>query len=162
MSFDIRAERLAIEPPFTLVRNPIYLSDIIASVGFSLCMPAPGLMYPVLLSCHYRSLIDFEERNLEDLHSTRFPEYRSVVPRLVPTIRSTRSFLSGSAACRIDRDGFRYNALYLLFVPGLLLSAYTGEFFHAVLVGLPAVSDWAYWHTVKGLRHTPREDSHDV
>ncbi|OGU74099.1 MAG: hypothetical protein A3H45_06970 [Ignavibacteria bacterium RIFCSPLOWO2_02_FULL_55_14] len=151
MSFEVRPEELRIAPPYDLVRNPIYLADLIAAAAFALCMPLPGVAYPVLLALHYRNLILFEEKMLAQDHGDGYEAYRSTVPRMVPTWRSFRNFCGNSHTLHIDRDGFRFNALYVLFVPGLIVASATGQFFHAVLVGLPAVADWAAWHTKKGL-----------
>jgi hypothetical protein len=158
MSFDVRAEALALEPPYSLVRNPIYLSDLIAASGFALCMPWPGLLYPTLLALHYRALIDWEEERLWEVHGASYLTFLASSPRLFPTPSSVARFLGDLGTLRIDADGARYNALYLLFIPGLIVSAWTGAFFHAVLIGLPAVADWAFWHTRKGLPSTAHRE----
>ncbi len=162
MSFTVRPESLVVSPPYNLVRNPIYLADLLAAAGFSLCMPPPGLLFPLMLGLHYRRLVRFEEDHLSARHSGTFEGYLTSVPRLAPTFSSLGAFVRSIPSCRIDRDGARFNALYLLFVPGLCVSAVTGEFFHAVLLGLPAVADWAYWHTVKGLHPTTEEVPHET
>lgn len=151
MSFGVRPEHLSVAPPYDLVRNPIYLSDLIAAAGFAVCMPPLGLVYPALLTLHYRNLISWEERSLGERHNEQYAAFSSTTPRLLPTWSSVRRSIGSWRQLRIDADGARYNALYLLFIPGLSISAFTGEFFHAVLFGLPALADWAYWHTVKGL-----------
>jgi protein-S-isoprenylcysteine O-methyltransferase Ste14 len=155
MSFGVRPERLSVEPPYTFVRNPIYLSDLIAAAGFSLCMPPAGLLFPSLLSAHYIRLIRWEEASLSAAHGPAFQAFLTSTPRLIPRVRSLKALISGIRGVRIDRDGARYNALYVLFVPGLLIASVTGEFFHAVLIGLPGVADWAYWHTIKGMSRPP-------
>lgn len=154
MSFDVRPEQLFVLPPYTLVRNPIYCADLIAATGISLAMPVSGLLYPLLLAMHYRNLVAVEERTLGENHSDAYAEYCRQVPRLVPRVPSMIATVRRMAECSIDADGARYNALYLLFVPGLLISCVTGQFFHAVIIGLPGVADWAVWHTLKGLHHT--------
>lgn len=155
MSFGVRPERLSVDPPYTLVRNPIYLSDLVAAAGFSLCMPPAGLLFPALLTVHYLRLIRWEESSLFAAHGSTFQSFVSSTPCLLPNVRSILSLIRGVRRLRIDRDGARYNALYVLFVPGLLIASITGEFFHAVLIGLPGVADWAYWHTLKGLSCPP-------
>jgi S-adenosylmethionine-diacylglycerol 3-amino-3-carboxypropyl transferase len=50
----------------------------------------------------------------------------------------------------ISRDGFRHNALYLLFIPGFVVAALSGRLLWAVIIGLPAVIDWAIIHTKIG------------
>lgn len=159
MSFDVRPETLTLAPPYSLVRNPIYLSDLIAATGFALCMPWPGLLYPFLLLLHYHQLIDWEEERLWNVHGPTFVTFLASSPRLCPTPSSIARFMRDLGGLQINADGARFNALYLLFIPGLLVSAWTGEFFHAVVIGLPGVADWAFWHTRKGL-HAPRH--HEV
>ncbi len=151
MSFGVRPEALAIDPPYSLVRNPIYLSDLIAAAGLSLCMPWPGILYPALMSLHYRQLIRWEEASLGSTHGDTYHEFLRSTPRLLPTPASVVACAKESRRLRINYDGARFNGLYVLFVPGLMVAAWSGEFFHAVVIGLPGVADWAYWHTRKGL-----------
>lgn len=158
MSFDVRSEALALRSPYSLVRNPIYLSDLLAAGGFALCLPWPGLLYPLLLAVHYRSLISWEEDRLREVHGASYLAFLASSPRLCPTPSSVARFLRELADLRIDADGARFNALYLLFIPGLLVAAWSGAFFHAVLIGLPGVADWAYWHTRKGLPATMHQE----
>ncbi len=151
MSFRVRSDALVIRGPYVLVRNPIYLSDISAMIGFTLCLPPAGILLPALLLTHYFQLVMHEETSLGTQFSKEYSEYALVTPRLLPTWRSWRNFLSQWERPQINRDGVRNNALYLLFIPGFLVASLTGEFFHAVLIGLPAVFDWAMIHTRKGL-----------
>lgn len=151
MSFPVRPERLILDPPYTLVRNPVYLSDLIAAAGFALCMPPAGLLFPIGLSIHYRNLIRYEEGALATYHAADFASFGATTPRLFPTVRSIRHFFRTCAKMRIDSDGFRFNALYLMFLPGFAVATVTGSFLHAVVIGLPGVAYWGYWHVVKGL-----------
>src|SRR4030042_2859976 len=52
MSFPVRVDKLCFPGPYVLVRNPIYLADLIAFTGFALCLPPVGIVLPVLLFGH--------------------------------------------------------------------------------------------------------------
>lgn len=151
MSFRVRKDALIRSGPYGLVRNPIYLADLIAMAGFAFCMPPAGVLLPVLFFIHYSQLVAYEEQSLRREFDAEFAAYRSSTPQLIPTVRSIRKFLGSPKWPTINRDGVRTNALYLLFIPGFIVASLTGEFFHAVIVGLPAVFDWAVLHTRKGL-----------
>ncbi|MFH0992584.1 MAG: DUF3419 family protein [bacterium] len=151
MAFRIQSDRLLGKGPYRIVRNPIYLADLLAMCAFSLCLPYPGMILPLLFTLHYIQIIQYEERSLQSAFKKDFEVYYRTVPRLMPTVRSFRSLGNALHEFSINWDGFRYNALYVLFIPGCLVASYTGEFFYAVLIGLPAVFDWAVHHTKKGL-----------
>ena len=60
---------------------------------------------------------------------------------------------------KINQDGFRHNAVYLLFIPGFILTSFTHNIFHAIVLGAPSVLDWAIIHTKIGLaKKTPGRD----
>src|SRR5512143_3544507 len=66
MSFAVKTDALLSAGPYGIVRNPIYLADLIAFAGFALCLPPIGLLLPVLLALHYTQLIGYEERSLRN------------------------------------------------------------------------------------------------
>lgn len=151
MAFRIQADQLMVSGPYRIVRNPIYLADLVAFGGFVLCLAPVGLCLPVLLFLHYTQLIRYEEASLEKQLGARYRDYRSRVARLLPDSRSFASLRPALGEWRITADGLRHNALYLFFIPGFLAAAATGRLLHAVLIGLPAVVDWAIVHTKIGL-----------
>lgn len=151
MAFSVQNDVLRTEGPYLLVRNPIYLADLLAMIGFTLSMPPVALLMPVLIFLHYLQLVRYEEFSFSSRFPQAYSRYTDLVPRLVPSVRSTAAFVSRTRKLQITKDGFRNNALYVLFVPGFILAAVLGHFFYAVLVGLPAVLDWAFIHTRKGL-----------
>src|SRR5512140_3800879 len=53
MSFAVKTDALLSSGPYRLVRNPIYLADLIAFTGFALCLPPIGLLLPVVLFFPY-------------------------------------------------------------------------------------------------------------
>jgi S-adenosylmethionine-diacylglycerol 3-amino-3-carboxypropyl transferase len=151
MSFEIKTDALFSSGPYQLVRNPIYLADLIAFTGFSLCLPPIGLLLPVLLFLHYTQLIAYEEVSLRREFGRDYATYRSRVPRLLPGFGSLKRLGAALEDLTVTRDGIRHNALYLLFIPGFALAAATGKLVWALAVGLPAVVDWAIVHTKIGV-----------
>jgi len=151
MSFAVKTDALLSTGPYELVRNPIYLADLVAFTGFALCLPPIGLLLPVLLYLHYTQLIGYEEISLRREFGPDYAVYRSRVPRLLPGWGWRRRLGAAFKDLRITRDGIRHNALYLLFIPGFVLAAITGRLIWAVAIGLPAVVDWAIVHTKIGV-----------
>jgi len=151
MSFAVKTDELLSSGPYRLVRNPIYLADLVAFVGFTLCLPPVGLLLPALLFLHYTQLIGYEEISLRREFGPAYAAYEARVPRLIPRLAGLRSFGLALAEITITRDGLRHNALYLLFIPGFVLAAATGRLVWALAVGLPAVVDWAIVHTRIGI-----------
>jgi S-adenosylmethionine-diacylglycerol 3-amino-3-carboxypropyl transferase len=151
MSFEIKTDALFSSGPYQLVRNPIYLADLIAFTGFALCLPPIGLLLPALLFLHYTQLIAYEEISLRREFGRDYATYQSRVPRLLPGFGSLKRLGAALKDLTVTRDGIRHNALYLLFIPGFALAAATGKLVWAVAVGLPAVVDWAIVHTKIGI-----------
>ncbi|HVP91541.1 MAG TPA: DUF3419 family protein [Terriglobales bacterium] len=151
MSFEVRTDALLSSGPYEVVRNPIYLADLVAFAGFSLCLPPVGLLLPVLLFLHYTQLIGYEEISLRKEFGRDYASYQGRVPRLLPSPGSLRRLRVALKDVAITRDGIRHNALYLLFIPGFVLAAATGRLVWAVAVGVPAVLDWAVVHTKIGV-----------
>ena len=150
MAFRVQNDSLMIKGPYLLVRNPIYLADLIAFVGFALCLPPIGVLMPVLLYLHYTQLINYEEVSLEKQFKEQYREYKSRVPQLIPNHRSVRFLVTVFKDLEINRDGFRHNAVYLLLIPGFIVASFTHEILHAIVIGIPAVVDWAVIHTKIG------------
>lgn len=151
MAFRIQADTLQTGGPYRFVRNPIYLADFAAMCAFALCLPPAGLLMPLLFYAHYVRLIQYEELSFRRHFDTQYAAYASHVPRLIPSIRCLLGLVPAFREFRINSEGFRHNALYLLFVPGFIIAAHSREFLHAVIVGLPAVVDWATVHIQLGV-----------
>jgi S-adenosylmethionine-diacylglycerol 3-amino-3-carboxypropyl transferase len=158
MSFRVRKDFLALSGPYQVSRNPIYLADLLAFCGFAFCLSPIGLAMPVLLYLHYNQLITYEEKNLEQQFGAAFREYKEGTPLLIPGFHSILKFMPAIKSFSINRDGFRHNALYLLFIPGFILSAITGNLVYTMVIGLPAVFDWAVIHTWIGLKPFPASE----
>jgi protein-S-isoprenylcysteine O-methyltransferase Ste14 len=151
MSFEIQDKTFKVEGPYKYVRNPIYYADLIAFTSLSLCLRPVGLLIPVLIFLHYTQLISYEEEKLKTEFGNSYTGYLKTTPALLPGIKGYRHFIKDKGVFRISWDGFRHNAQYILFVPGLVVASFTGKFLHALIIGLPAIIDWAVVHTIIGL-----------
>jgi S-adenosylmethionine-diacylglycerol 3-amino-3-carboxypropyl transferase len=156
MAFPVQDDSLLVVGPYLLVRNPIYLADLIAFSGFVLCLPIVGVLLPALLYIHYTQLIKYEEVSLEKQFKEQYADYKTRVPRLIPNHKSLGSVKSVFREFEINRDGFRHNAVYLLLIPGFIVASFTHELLHAILIGLPAIIDWAVIHTIIGTAKNPK------
>lgn len=157
MSFRVQDSRLIKQGPYLIVRNPIYLADLIAFFAFSLLLPVTGLIMPLLIYLHYRQLIIWEEKNLRKQFPSDYTNYINSAPRLFPAILANRNLKGNRLRFYINFDGFRHNAQYVLFIPGLIVAGNTGKFIHLILIGLPAVIDWIVIHTIIGLKPEKKE-----
>jgi protein-S-isoprenylcysteine O-methyltransferase Ste14 len=152
MAFRVQVDEFHTSGPYRLVRNPIYLADLLAMCAFSLCLPPVALLMPVLFWIHYERLIRYEELSLASGFRERFAAYAASTPRLFPSLKSLGRLPGAIREFRLSAEGIRHNALYLLFVPGFIAAAWTGDFLLAAGIGLPAVADWAVVHTKIGVR----------
>jgi protein-S-isoprenylcysteine O-methyltransferase Ste14 len=114
-----RSERLGplvATGPFALVRNPLYVGNILLWVGFALAARliwlAPAIL--VLLAFEYHAIVRWEERLLESRLGQAYTDYAALVPRWIPTFnrraredRRGRDAVSGS--CAVSSDPFSWN-----------------------------------------------------
>lgn len=157
MRFKVQTDALIKNGPYSLVRNPIYLCDWLAICGISLCFPWKGILLPILFYIHYIQIIKYEEKSLLENYGKEFVEYTKSTPRLIPNPKSFVRFLKDKLQFGIDKNGFRYNALFVLFIPGFVIAAINQNFLYAAIIGIPGVIDWAVIHTKIGLNKTPAE-----
>jgi protein-S-isoprenylcysteine O-methyltransferase Ste14 len=84
------ATDLNIEGPYALTRNPLYLGNLLITLG--LCAIAHDLMLAalaaVLFAVQYRAIVAAEEAFLREKFGARFDEYASRVPRFWPRFRA--------------------------------------------------------------------------
>ena len=151
MTFKIQNRKLSLSGPYNFVRNPIYFADLLAFTALSLCLRPIGLFIPVLIYIHYYQLIKYEEEKLTSEFGKTYSDYIHSVPGICPGIRQIREMFSIPMNFKLNFDGFRHNAQYILFIPGLIIASCTGNFLLAILIGLPAVIDWAVIHTIIGV-----------
>ncbi|MBK9225893.1 MAG: DUF3419 family protein [Ignavibacteria bacterium] len=157
MSFKVQSDSLVISGPYLLVRNPIYFADLLSLIAFSLFLPLPGILIPILFSIHYMRLIKYEEIAFSKIHPASYSNYLEDVPRLIPTHYSFTGFLRSKPQIILNKDGIRHNALYCLFVPGFIVGFFTESFLIVILTGIAGVVDWAIVHTKIGLRETSKK-----
>lgn len=104
-----RSERLGplvATGPFALVRNPLYVGNILLWVGFAIAARmlwlAPIIL--VLLALEYHAIVRWEEALLESRLGEAYREYAARVPRWIP------SFKRGDRGLRRAREGFSWSA----------------------------------------------------
>jgi protein-S-isoprenylcysteine O-methyltransferase Ste14 len=75
--------------PFGFVRNPLYIGNILLWIGFAvtarLVWMAPVVL--VLLGAEYHAIVRWEEQLLEAKRGQEYRDYRSRVPRWLPTFQ---------------------------------------------------------------------------
>lgn len=155
MAFRVQKDTLITTGPFALVRNPIYLADLFAFCAFALTLKPVALALPPVLFLHYLQLVNYEEKSLEDRLGEDYRRYRRSTPRFLPTVSGIKQLSTVARGFTISLEGFRHNSLYLLFVPGFAVSAFSGRLLHAFLIGVVGVIDWAIVHTRIGVRPDP-------
>ena len=81
-----KTERLIMEGPFSVCRNPIYFSTVIGVLGIALdtCTFTMPLLVLLLYLPYINTQINAEEEKLAARHGARFEAYRRRVPRLIP------------------------------------------------------------------------------
>ena len=79
--------------PFALVRNPLYVGNIMLWVGFALTARLVWLapLAAVLLAAEYHAIVRWEESLLEARLGDRYREYAARVPRWLPRARPSTS-----------------------------------------------------------------------
>ena len=92
--------------PFALVRNPLYLGNIILWVGFA---TSAGLLWlipvvVVMLGLEYHAIVEWEEQLLELRRGGEYKVYATRVPRWVPSLRNDPSVKTGSREVASWRD----------------------------------------------------------
>ena len=152
MAFRVQVDEFHTCGPYRIVRNPIYLADFLAIAAFALCLPPVGILMPLLFWVHYSRLIHYEEASLGGIFRERFDAYARTTPAMLPTGVSLRRLPVALREFRLSAEGFRHNALYVLFIPGFIAAAWTGSFTVAAVIGIPGVIDWAIVHTRLGVQ----------
>ena len=104
-----RSERLGplvASGPFALLRNPLYVGNILLWVGFAisarLLWLAPIIL--VLLAVEYHAIVRWEETLLDSRLGQAYRDYAARVPRWIP------AFKRGDRGLRRASDGFSWRA----------------------------------------------------
>jgi protein-S-isoprenylcysteine O-methyltransferase Ste14 len=92
--------------PFALVRNPLYLGNIILWVGFAISAGLLWLIpvFVVMLGLEYHAIVEWEEQLLELRRGKEYKVYATRVPRWVPSLRNDPSVKTGSREVASWRD----------------------------------------------------------
>ena len=104
-----RSERLGplvASGPFALVRNPLYVGNILLWVGFAIAARMLWLapITLVLLVLEYHAIVRWEETLLESRLGQAYREYAARVPRWIPSLNR------GDRGLRRAREGFSWSA----------------------------------------------------
>ena len=77
---------LVISGPYAIMRNPLYVANILIAGGFALCacLPWYALVLVVLLFIHYHIVAICEEKGLHTRVGWEYEAYRGKVPRWLP------------------------------------------------------------------------------
>lgn len=76
--------------PFSLVRNPLYLGNILLWAGFAVSSRLPALAPVVVavLALEYHAIVRWEERLLRSRIGAAYQTYTERVPRWIPLVRA--------------------------------------------------------------------------
>ena len=124
----VGAPELITSGPFSHVRNPLYVGNILLYVGFGIMANAlaPWLVAAtaVYFIVQYAAIVSLEEEFLQKEFGDGFDEYRKTVPRFVPLITPIREVRKESQ--RPDWQGARRSerrTLQAMALVGLLVVA---------------------------------------
>jgi protein-S-isoprenylcysteine O-methyltransferase Ste14 len=72
--------------PYSVVRNPLYLGNLLGIVGFSFAVEQPALaaLLGLAFALFYPSVVAREERDLARIFGERYTAYCAAVPRWIP------------------------------------------------------------------------------
>lgn len=87
-----QAEVLVQSGPFAFVRHPLYLGNMLLTLGLGAAAPLAGWIFIFATTALFvGALIRYEEHGLADRHGSAYDAYRRSVPRLVPRIPGLRA-----------------------------------------------------------------------
>jgi len=114
---------LVVTGPFQVVRNPLYLGNLLLWCGLAL---SAGLvwMLPVILAVlgfEYHAIVAWEESLLAARMGERYKEYAASVPRWSPTLTRLRAALSSSPGYSWRETFFSERGTILALAAGYLL-----------------------------------------
>jgi protein-S-isoprenylcysteine O-methyltransferase Ste14 len=80
---------LITQGPYSLCRNPMYLSNVVGGLGAALATETITIpvMFVVICALHYRRVIANEEANLLRIHGAAYAAYKAATPRLTPSLK---------------------------------------------------------------------------
>ncbi len=130
----VGAPELIVAGPFSYVRNPLYVGNMMLYVGIGVMAnaltPWLVLIAAVYFFFQYSMIVSLEEEFLEKTFSTVFAEYKQHVPRFVPRLISYKH--PAQAMQRSNwREAFRSETrtlqAFIIVVAVLLVKWYWGQ-----------------------------------
>jgi protein-S-isoprenylcysteine O-methyltransferase Ste14 len=121
-SMTLATDRLVTTGVYGLVRNPLYLGDLLLFTGYALWLPAPlAVAFVAFHVVRTRRLIAFEESQLAARHGHAFADYVRRVPRLWPR-------LAAPSAAAVDwREGLAASSIWAGFATGYVAVWLAGD-----------------------------------
>jgi protein-S-isoprenylcysteine O-methyltransferase Ste14 len=110
--------------PFSMVRNPLYIGNILLWVGFAMSAQLAWLVPFVfaLLALEYHAIVRWEERLLEARMGESYRQYLQRVPRWIPNFWG-RSTTGSDAAFSWIQTLFSERGTLIAIAAGFLLLA---------------------------------------
>jgi protein-S-isoprenylcysteine O-methyltransferase Ste14 len=109
--------------PFAMVRNPLYIGNILLWAGFAvsarLLWLAPIVI--LVLALEYHAIVRWEERLLEERMGERYREYQRRVPRWFPQFGRQRPSGAGDAAFSWRQTFYSERGTLIAIAAGYLL-----------------------------------------
>ncbi len=119
----IHSEKLVADGPFRHLRNPLYLGNILQSVGIGFLASRTGFVFLVLANLIFMiRLIRHEEAGLLQSQGESYRRYFEAVPRLWPSFRAR---VPGSGAQPNWRDGILGEMFFWIFAAGMAVFTVT-------------------------------------
>lgn len=121
-SMSLATDRLVTTGVYGLVRNPLYLADLLLFLGYACFLPLPiAVAFMGFHLARTLRLITFEESQLAARHGPPFAEYVARVPRLWPR-------LALPPAAAVDwREGAAASAIWVGFAVGYVAVWLAGD-----------------------------------
>lgn len=143
----VKSASLVADGPYRLVRNPLYLGNVLMAVAMGSSMSRSGFVFAVLatIAFCYR-LIRREERELATSQGEKFGDYLRAVPRLWPAL--TPRLPAAGSAPRWAK-GFGAEAWFWGFA--LAIAAFSVTLDLRVLLGGAAACMTVFWFTSRAL-----------
>lgn len=106
---------LATTGPYSVVRNPLYIGNLIGAVGFGFAvhMPILALLLALAFAAFYPPVVANEERSLAARFGERYSQYCARVPRWIPDWSLYREAVSVTVSPRRVR-GAIFDAMWFL------------------------------------------------
>lgn len=121
-SMTLSTERLVTSGVYGLVRNPLYLGDLLLFSGYAVLLPLPlAVAFIAFHVVRTRRLIAFEESHLARHHGAAYDDYVRRVPRLWPR------FHAPSPATVDWREGLAASTIWAGFAAGYVAVWLAGD-----------------------------------